>query len=365
MEYYYNTLFKHLDGYTVMGLFDGKRDVKDIVTLQTGNKGRVFFFDQEPMIHGVDNELWDYVFQEPTIFANSELDSIDKEYVKSCYPNFIDWYYFANAFVSREWFNSQRHNYAGWCDHKQTVLDCNLISGSRQYRLYLIYYMYRRTYNYNSYVSFDGSFPWKEMLKHHDPYNILKNPEKFINRMPTEKVSYDNWGTKNKKYNGFMQSRIPLEYYSQVNYITVAETLFTENKKHLTEKVFKPIAAGKPFLLVAGFENLKYLKSYGFKTFDCLWSEEYDNIYDPKQRIEKIFQLLDTSLNLTGILNAEAIATTDPVVDFKKIQMFEQAHNIAQKNRQYFWSDEFYNQLINEAVENLENAKKQLASKRV
>ncbi len=365
MEDYYQTLLKHLDGYTVMGLFNGKRNISDIEILQTGDRGRVFFFDQEPMIKGIDDALWDHVFQEPTIFVNSELNSTDKDYVKSRYPNFVDWYYFANAFVSREWFSAQRYNYAGWTDHKQTVLDCNLVTGPRQYRLYLIYHMYRHMYNHNSYISFNGSFPWKTELKQHDPYGILKNPEKFLNRMPTEKVSYDSWGKDNSKYNGFMQSRIPLEYYAQVNYIIVAETLYSENKKHLSEKVFKPIAAAKPFLLAAGYKNIEYLKSYGFKTFDCLWSEDYDNTVDPKQRIKKIFQLLDTSLHLfTNGVN-DTLLTVEPTVDFTKIQMFEKAHSIALENRKHFWSDEFYNIILNEAIQNLDIAKAELASKNI
>ena len=355
MEDYYNTLLKHLDGYTVMGLFDGKRDIKDIVTLQTGNKGRVFFFDQEPMIHNVDNDLWDYVFQEPTIFANSELNSIDKDYVKNRYPNFIDWYYFANAFVSREWFSAQRYNYAGWINHKQTVLDCNLLDGSRQYRLYLICRMYIREYNKHSYISFNGNFDWENKLKNHDEFGTLKlleNYKEYLTDLPKKNVSYDNWGKENSKYNGFMQSRIPLEYYSQVNYITVAETLFTENKKHFSEKIFKPIAAGKPFVLLAGYKNIDYLKSYGFKTFDLLWNEDYDDIYNPKQRIDRVFDLF-RNLKL------------DTHNNDKKIQMFDQAHNIALENRKYFWSDRFYELILNEAIHNLNNAKIQLASKNI
>jgi hypothetical protein len=361
MEDYYNTLLEHLDGYTVMGLFDGKRNINDIVTLQTGSQGRVFFFDQEPMIKGVDDELWDYIFQEPTVFANSELDSADKDYVKSRYPNFIDWYYFANALVSREWFSAQRYNYAGWTDHKQTVLDCNLITGSRQYRVYLAYHMFRRNYQKNSYISFDGSANWKKDLENYDYFDILSKPQKYIDRLPKEKVSYDNWGSENKKYNGLMQSRIPLEYYSQVNYITVSETLFSENKKHLSEKIFKPIAAGKPFILAAGVNNLQYLKNYGFGTFDQLWNENYDNIVDPKGRLEKIFNLIDYDLHT----RKNRDSTDDYSVDFEKIKMFEQAHSIAIKNREYFWSDRFYNLIINEAVDNLEAAKLELASKRV
>ena len=352
MEDYYNTLLKHLNGYTVMGLFEGKRDIQDIVTLQTGNKGRVFFFDQEPMIKGIDDKLWDYIFQEPTIFANSELDSTDKDYVKSRYPNFIDWYYFSHGLVAREWFAPQRNNYAGWTDQKTTVLDCNLISGFRQYRIYLIHKLFSKGFEKHSYISFNGE-NWRDELKDYDHFGILSLPKKDLKSIPNKKISYDNWGSEHRLSNGLMQSRIPLDFYSRVNYITVSETLFIENKKHLTEKIFKPIVAGKPFLLAGGYKNLEYLKSYGFKTFSNYWSENYDNILDPKDRIDSIFSTI-RSINLFPIVNKEIQ---------KKLELFNQAHAIALENRNYFWSDDFYNLLINEAVENLYSAKLELASK--
>ena len=355
MEDYYNTLLKQLDGYTVMGLFDGKRDIKDIVTLQTGHKGRVFFFDQEPMIKGVDDALWDYIFQEPTIFANSELDSTDKDYVKARYPNFIDWYYFSHGLVAREWFSAQRYNYAGWVKQQRTLLDCNLIEGFRSYRLYLIYKMYRHSVDENSYISFKGGQDWKKILHKHDPFGILDQPKKYLERMPTENISYDNWGRAHCLDNGLMQSRIPMDFYSRVNFILVSETLCTENKKHLTEKIFKPIVAGKPFLLAGGYKNLEYLKSYGFETFKHLWNENYDNIFDPKDRIDSIFDTM-SDINLYPIVETQIQG---------KLKKFNQAHAIAQKNRKYFWSNDFYNLLMNEVIGNLEQAKLELAAKRV
>jgi hypothetical protein len=372
MEAYYKTLFAYLDDYTIMGLFNGSRSIDDIVTLQTGTKGRVFFFDQEPMIKSIDTELWDYIFQEPTIFANSELSSKDKEYVKQRYPNFIDWYFFSHAFVSREWFSAHRHNYAGWTDNKQTVLDCNLITGSRQYRVYLIYHMFQNGFQKNSFVSFNGNHDWEKDLEDHDQFELLNEPIGFFSRIPKNKISYDSWGKENKLNNNLMQSRIPLKFYSQVNYITVSETLCVENKKHLTEKVFKPIAAGKPFILAAGYKNLEYLKSYGFKTFSDCWDESYDLIEDPKERLDQLFNTMEVDLNL-GIHEQSDFGYPVDSIEYQnelqqipiKLSKLEKAHKIAQFNREYFWSDEFYRLVLIEAMSNLGPAKEELASKNV
>ena len=371
MDYkYYQDLLPYLEGYTVQGLFAGSRSIQDIVTVQTGNKGRIFFFDQEPMFSELDRELWDHVFQEPTIFANSELNSKDKQYLEKNYPNFIDWYFFSNALLSLEWFDAQKNFYAGWNDYKQTVLDCNLITGSRQYRVYLMYLMYKRGFQRQSHVSFNGEYNWEQDLKHYDQFNLLQEPEHFLKRIPKEKVSYDDWGKQNKLYNTLMQSRLPLEHYSEVNYVTVSETLCVENKKHLSEKAFKPIAAGKPFLLAAGYHNLAYLRSYGFETFSDCWDESYDSIKDPKARLDAMFRLIEYNLNL-GVHYMEGYEEGSrgwqQEIDLvpQKIERLKHAHSIAQRNREYFWSSKFKDRVFGEALDNLEKAKAVLASKNI
>jgi hypothetical protein len=72
----------------------------------------------------------------------------------------------------------------------------------------------------------------------------------------------------------------------------VTETCFWETKDHLTEKIFKPIVARQPFVLLGCANNLKYLKSYGFKTFDSWWDESYDQIEDPVERIQAIVKII-------------------------------------------------------------------------
>jgi hypothetical protein len=78
----------------------------------------------------------------------------------------------------------------------------------------------------------------------------------------------------------------------------VTETVADGRRHHLTEKTFKPIAMGMPFVLVATQGSLEYLRSYGFKTFGHLWDESYDTISDPHQRIRAIGSLLE---NLCGL----------------------------------------------------------------
>lgn len=71
----------------------------------------------------------------------------------------------------------------------------------------------------------------------------------------------------------------------------VTETVI--DRVHLTEKIFKPIVLKQPFVLVGGAGCLRYLKDYGFKTFNRWWSEDYDNIQDPVQRMRAVAEIVN------------------------------------------------------------------------
>ena len=92
---------------------------------------------------------------------------------------------------------------------------------------------------------------------------------------------------------GAMSTFIDIENCHKAFIHVVSETAFYNGKKHLTEKIFKPIVAKQPFLLLGAYGNLEYLKSYGFKTFDRWWDESYDNIKDDDERIKAVFNILE------------------------------------------------------------------------
>jgi len=56
----------------------------------------------------------------------------------------------------------------------------------------------------------------------------------------------------------------------------VTETLVAENCIFLTEKIWKPIIIGHPFIVLSNNNTLSVLKEYGFKTFDKWIDESYD-----------------------------------------------------------------------------------------
>ena len=56
------------------------------------------------------------------------------------------------------------------------------------------------------------------------------------------------------------------------------------NTVFFTEKTARPLLWGMPFFLHAGQYALQSLRELGFRTFDSLWDESYDLIYDPTER---------------------------------------------------------------------------------
>lgn len=77
---------------------------------------------------------------------------------------------------------------------------------------------------------------------------------------------------------------IPVSVYNQTYYSLVSETLILNEYSFYTEKIAKPILAKRPFIVFSGQHYLKNLKILGFKTFDTIIDESYDNISDYHER---------------------------------------------------------------------------------
>lgn len=73
----------------------------------------------------------------------------------------------------------------------------------------------------------------------------------------------------------------------------VNESRYASPLAYLSEKTLTAINCEVPFLLVASPYTLKYLKEFGFKTFDQWWSEDYDLEENHEKRLLMIFDLID------------------------------------------------------------------------
>jgi hypothetical protein len=126
--------------------------------------------------------------------------------------------------------------------------------------------------------------------------------------------------------------------YNSTEIEVVLETLFDDDRLHLTEKSLRPIACGQPFIIAGTYGSLEYLRSYGFKTFSDVWDESYDQIQDPLARLHAIVNLM------------KQIAGWDTDTKISKIA---QARSVADYNRKHFFSQEFDNVILDELKTNL------------
>jgi hypothetical protein len=91
------------------------------------------------------------------------------------------------------------------------------------------------------------------------------------------------WTVDRVNYYGHVMSLsqiIPINVYNQTAYSVIAETCFHDNFAFFTEKTSKPIIAKRLFVMFAGKNYLKNLRSLGFKTFGTVIDESYDTESD-------------------------------------------------------------------------------------
>lgn len=293
----------------------GKCDnLKDICTMNTDiidtnqvlfTLQNVFFYDQEPVydhntvvkMHDFFIEEFnnDYIGMDGGIFATSELhnpkvDALCKKLKLS------KWYYFYHAFASLDWFRSIE--YAPkinniWEGASYINLN-NLYKGPRIYRLVFLSQLYKQGLLGDGIVSYNID-EWSEELD--NMHLNSKTRQDIISFCSQVKTSHRVQTSLYSKDNSSAEPEYSL--WTSAFWHVVSETCFYEKTVHLTEKIFKPIVARQPFLILSTPGALKYLKSYGFKTFDNVIDESYDEEYDPNVRILKVVDQLNKICKLS------------------------------------------------------------------
>ena len=209
-----------------------------------------------------------------------------------------DCYYFFHAFAAHDWYRGYRYNQQ-LVPVRDRVLTKKFIclnritSNARVYRSILVSNLISAGIVDQGYVSHSNRCP-----DSNETYvgNITDSRYNFdkasaianIAKVPELRVDYQDTAIENQS---MVLGPIPAMMSSFVNVVT--ETEFWNTKQHLTEKIFKPIVAKQPFILVGCANNLAYLKDYGFKTFSQWWDESYDAIEDPIERLDAITKLLE------------------------------------------------------------------------
>jgi len=91
-----------------------------------------------------------------------------------------------------------------------------------------------------------------------------------------------------EKYDLFynLACNITKDDYEKTFISLITESLVDDDTLFFSEKIWKPIMVGHPFLLYGNQYSLKFLKNLGYKTFDKWIDESYDN--EPERNVRSI-----------------------------------------------------------------------------
>ena len=94
---------------------------------------------------------------------------------------------------------------------------------------------------------------------------------------------------------GFEWGEIYLEArpYLDTYFSLVTETVFDFSYSFRTEKIWKPIAIGHPWIAATNAGFYRDIHDLGFKTFGHLIDESFDSIDNPQDRIERIATVVE------------------------------------------------------------------------
>lgn len=303
----------------------------------------LFHFDQEPIWNNDFGKPYDTGFGAGKskiikILANSEHSYAKKKICRQ--RGMLDWYFFYHGFASLDWFRDSEFIDQNTQPDKVFCSLNHQVTGSRAYRIGLTARLICQELTPLGDISFHADLH-RCQAEAHSPDSLLTNYEKKLVQSAKFQQSALPLILDQIEINGDLSAHFGYQQYrlwqnSLVHLVN--ETVFYESKLHLTEKVFKPIVALRPFILAAAPGNLAYLRSYGFQTFGSWWDEGYDEIDDPDRRADAIVDIV------AGLCAKSAS---------ERAKIFQQMQPVLQFNKQHFFG-EFRERIVDELLCNFD-----------
>jgi hypothetical protein len=104
-------------------------------------------------------------------------------------------------------------------------------------------------------------------------------------------------------------------YYEDSFFSVVNETTYFENIPFLSEKIFKVIAMGHPFILSSSPNTIQYLHKLGYKTFHPFINESYDSELDHIKRMNMIVDEIEKLCRMDKAETAEFLSKIRLIVN--------------------------------------------------
>ena len=348
---YYHEPFGCSDVDSILG-----RSVADLPENETSF---IYFFDQEPLILELHQETFNSVSGRNfklnpdkkyqcipgavVISEISETDSDILDYICNCL-HLRPFYYFFHGWAALDWYRGYDRTFliTPWTQRKikKAFFSANrIIGGLRQHRVLMLYHFARLGLMSNwisaSAICPAENTPIGEIAKHYeDRYPDIVD---VIGKIDLPKLFP---GEDTPRMSSCWLDQFDLCAESLLSHVT--ETVYTGRRLQLTEKSFKPIALGMPFILTATAGSLAYLRSYGFQTFGEFWDESYDLETDDFVRAEKI---------------AAVLKQLDDLSEQKKQELFQACWPVIEHNWNWFYQGGLESVLWTELTDMLDSIK--------
>lgn len=204
-------------------------------------------------------------------------------------------YYFFHGWACLDWFRGYDRTFLfplprDRATPRYTFMSPNrIIGGERDHRTLFLYHVAQRDLLHNA-VSAPAVCPYENTP-------ITQIAQRYTNTYPDIVQVLESAGLP-RLFNGETTQQMTSCWLSNFEeaadslvYVPT-ETVYFGRRTHVTEKTFKAIALGMPWIPVAAQGTLAYMRSYGFETFGSVWDESYDQETNDLRRLEMIADLL-------------------------------------------------------------------------
>ena len=273
--------------------------------------------------------MFRYGIYDKTLLIHSEKNSPDVN--KFCKFEFIGVYWWAHAAIACDWYRFAKHDISLAVNFERITNDFLIYNrawlGTREYRVKFTEMIV--DHNLQNFCNMKFN-PMDDHCHYQDfqPVNAAFKANRYDIENYFEPCYADSYSSAD--YNS--------EDYSSIAIEVVLETLFDDQRWHLTEKSLRPIACGRPFILAATAGSLQYIRSYGFQTFAPYIDENYDTIQDPLSRLAAITNEM------------KRISQLSPK---DKRSLWHAVYGVAKNNQNLFFSDQWQSGIFKEFVANI------------
>lgn len=183
------------------------------------------------------------------------------------------------------------------CQDKFDKKFINLNRMQRPHRCLLLTLLHQKDLIKEGYISFnemDINYYKARMKKSYPEFKYLLTEEQLKETLPLVVDNYD------RSLNPWYSNQRPLFKFYQNSYFSVVTETHGETEKYpnfLSEKTFKAISHKHPFIVASTTGILQMLRQLGYKTFDGIIDESYDEVEDDVERLTMIVNEIERLCN--------------------------------------------------------------------